>query len=457
MTPAKPRRFVTLGLWLILAAAATTARAQTLPAPSPTPQGTLTRPTVLTYPSQPGAQPATDTAQPTYPTSIAGAQGLLVETVDGKVLYSQLADQGFNPASAVKLATALDALHTFGPQHRFITGVWTNGTLDRTTGTLTGDLIISGRDPSFRYQHAVMLARELNRMGVRTVTGDLVVAFGFTMNFDWSSQHSASLLYDTLDAARRPAVAARDWGEERAALGDAAGLRAVPGVTVAGRPRVQSVPGDARLLLVQRSSKLTDILKVLLCYSNNFMAERIGDTVGGPQGVQRFVTQQLGLRPGEVMLSSTSGLGVNRVTPRAMMKIYRALVDELAKSQLTPSDILPVAGVDPGTLKKRYTTDAERGSVIGKTGTLVRTDGGASALVGQMRTRGGTLYFVIFNQRGSVWRFRQNQDSLVSQIQSSRGGPAPFNYRPLTLAMRLADTEMDRAQPAAKDEYEPDN
>jgi D-alanyl-D-alanine carboxypeptidase/D-alanyl-D-alanine-endopeptidase (penicillin-binding protein 4) len=111
-----------------------------------------------------------------------------------------------------------------------------------------------------------------------------------------------------------------------------------------------------------------------------------------------------------------------------MMKIFRALRDELAKNKLSPSDIMPVAGVDPGTLQKRYTSGPSRGSVIAKTGTLIRTDAGASALVGQMHTRTGeTLLFVIFNQRGNVLRFRENQDSLVWQMQSLRGGPSPFD------------------------------
>jgi D-alanyl-D-alanine carboxypeptidase len=113
----------------------------------------------------------------------------------------------------------------------------------------------------------------------------------------------------------------------------------------------------------------------------------------------------------------------------------------LQRQHLTLSDILPVAGIDPGTLEDRF-TGAWQGSVIAKTGTLVRTDGGASSLVGQMRTAsGGVLLFVIMNERGNVLRFRSNQDYLVMQVQNSRGGPKPFNYKPLALAMKLSDTE----------------
>ena len=417
-----------------------------------------TRPTVMTRPApvnpaQPTAAPVTpDIAPPVYETR---TQGVLVETIDGQKVMEQAADVTFNPASAVKLATALNALHNFGPGHRFSTGVWTNGSLDPATGTLTGDLIISGRDPSLHYEHAIQIAHELNEMGVRTVTGDLIVAPRFTMNFDWSAQRSGDAFYDTLDSSRRPVAAVRAWNEERAVFADYAAYPTVPSVAVMGAVYVNSVPEGARLLLDHRSSKLVDILKVLLCYSNNFMAERIGDNLGGAIGVEQFVRQTLDLQPSEVKLASTSGLGVNRVTPRAMMKILRALRDELAKNKLTFSDIMPVAGVDPGTLEKRYAATRGRGSVVAKTGTLIRTDGGASALVGQMRAASGeTLLFVIFNMRGNVTRFREAQDQIVAQIQNARGGPAPFSYRPLTLSMRLADTQL-KASPAGKDEYEP--
>jgi D-alanyl-D-alanine carboxypeptidase/D-alanyl-D-alanine-endopeptidase (penicillin-binding protein 4) len=451
------RLFFNLSLLILFALAPVAALAQQRTTEQPPPP-TYTRPTVLTRPTTPpSAQPAPvlDIDEPDYETPLFRTQGALVETLNGSTVMEQAADVSFNPASAVKLATALAALRSFGPEHRFITAVWTDGTFNEASGTITGDLIISGRDPSFHYEHAIMIARELNRQGIRTVTGDLIVAPRFSMNFDWSTQRSGEVLYDTLDASRRSSEATRNWYEERRALGDTVSFQSVPSVAVMGAVYVDSVPPRARLLLSHRSSKLVDVLKVLLCYSNNFMAERIGDTLGGPEGVRRLVVNSVGVKTWDVSLASTSGLGVNRVTPRAMMKIFRALRDELAKHKLSPSDIMPVAGIDPGTLKKRFTSYPSRGSVIAKTGTLIRTDSGVSALVGQMQTaKGETLLFVIFNQRGNVLRFRESQDALVTQLQNGRGGPAAFNYRPLTLAMRLADTELDSAN-ARKDEYEP--
>src|SRR3989441_9674607 len=103
------------------------------------------------------------------------------------------------------------------------------------------------------------------------------------------------------------------------------------------------------------------------------MAERIGENVGGPQAVSATLADKLKINADEMALSSTSGLGINRVTPRAMMKILRALSDELWKHSLSLSDILPVAGIDPGAPGGRYTDALTRGSVIAKNANLLRT------------------------------------------------------------------------------------
>lgn len=385
---------------------------------------------------------------------VYGLQGVLIETLDGKTISAQEVDQAFNPASSIKLATALVALQTFGAQHRFSTGFWTDGSFDRANGTILGNLYVTGRDPSFHYEHAVMVAHQLNGLGIRTVTGDLVIASGFTMNFGSSVWRSGEILYDTLDATLRSGEATRSWTYERSTLGDQSSLQTVPSVAVMGEIKVGSVAPAARLLLTHNSSKLTDVLKVLLCYSNNFMAERIGDSLGGRESVRRRLINTLAIPADEVQLGSLSGLGINRVTPRAMMRIFRELRKELQKNKLSPADIMPVAGIDPGTLEDRFTGPAWQGSVIAKTGTLIRTDGGASSLVGQMRTVDGeTLLFVIMNQRGNVLRFRENQDYIVMQVQNSRGGPKAFKYKPLSLTMKLADTESISG--SADTEFEP--
>lgn len=384
----------------------------------------------------------------------ANTTGLLVETPDGRVVRESGANRLFNPASATKLATALAALQNFGPRYRFATVLWTNGRFDPNTGTLDGDLFLSGRDPALHDEHVVMIAHQLNLLGVRTVSGDLYVPSGFSLNFDHAALRTGGRFYDTLDQTLRPPAAEsawRQWGAPAMKL-----TNARPSVAVMGDVYVGSVAPGARPLLTHHSSSLADILKVLLCYSNNFMAERLGELLGGPSGIESSLARRLGISRAEMRLSSASGLGSGRITARAMMKIYRALLNELAKNNLTAADILPVAGVDAGTLEKRFTGVWSRASVIAKTGTLPRTDGGVSSLVGQMRTRNGeTLLFVIFNQRGNVRRFRATQDVLLTALQHLRGGPAPFTYQPAQLAWRLSHSSFAAGKKIDSEEYEP--
>lgn len=452
--PMTSQRAIRFALGLLTAMLATGAvvpawaQSRTAPAPSAK-QSPAPTPPVASPTASPVAAEAASEQEAIY-----GLQGVLVETLDGATVSTQAADEAFNPASALKLATALVALRTFGPDHRFSTGVWTDGAIDKSTGTVNGNLYISGRDPSFHYEHAVMIARQLNSLGIRSVSGDLVIGPSFTMNFRWSARSSGVQLYQTLDSTLRSEEATRAWLYERGLLGDKASLAGVPSVSIMGELLVEPVASNGKLLLSHRSSKLVDILKVLLCYSNNFMAERIGESIGGVQSVRRNLIDTLGLTPDQIQMSSLSGLGINRASPRTMMRIFRALREELRKHRLSTTDIMPVAGIDPGTMETRFSQEPWRGSVIAKTGTLTRTDGGASSLVGQMRTASGaTLLFVIMNRRGSVWRFRLNQDYLVKQIQNSRGGPQAFSYKPRSLPMKLSDTQSSFA--AADDEFEP--
>jgi D-alanyl-D-alanine carboxypeptidase/D-alanyl-D-alanine-endopeptidase (penicillin-binding protein 4) len=371
-----------------------------------------------------------DIVAPSLEPIVGGMRGVLVETAQGQILMENSADATFNPASNIKLATAYAVLHAYKANFRFKTLIYTDGTIDQATGTVNGNLLVVGNDPSMQYEHAMAIAEALNKIGIQKVTGDLMVSPTFTMNYTPSSLRSGVLFYDTLDATRRSAASVSAWHNYLRATSPTQ-ARPIPSVAVMGAVVNDIVPSNPRLLATHESSPLKDILKGCLSYSNNFVAERLGDTVGGTNGVQNIVQREAKVPFEEFQIASTSGLGISRVTPRAMMKIFRALQNELIKNKISPTDIMPVAGIDEGTLKNRFNDFRSRGSVIGKTGTLPQSDGGVSSLVGQMATaKGEVLYFVIFNMRGNVNRFRDYQNDFVSYIQNSRGGAATFSYIP---------------------------
>jgi D-alanyl-D-alanine carboxypeptidase/D-alanyl-D-alanine-endopeptidase (penicillin-binding protein 4) len=373
---------------------------------------------------------------------IPGYTGILVETLDGKTVVESASNEAFNPASNVKIATAYAVLKTFGPDYRFPTNVWTDGTIDRSSGTLTGNIYISGRDPIFGYEHAVAIANALNRLGIRNITGDLIVTDNFAMNYSNSAAHSSEALFATLDSTKRSASATRIWLNYLSNSGMMNQVVGIPSVTFTGHVFVQSIPSSLKLLFSHESAPMRDIIKATLCYSNNFMAERLGDMLGGPYAVARVVQLNAGIQPADFSLQTSSGLGINRVTPASMMKLLRSLRSELARYRMTFADIMPVAGIDKGTLEYRFDTDFSKGSVVGKTGTLGNTDGGVSSLAGEISTRNGRLLFIVFNQHGSVSRFRAFQNSYISLIQGQFGGAAPVNYNPVSLDVRLAHSRI---------------
>lgn len=371
-----------------------------------------------------------------------GYTGILVESLDGNVVVESNSNFTFNPASNVKIATTFAVLKTFGPEFRFMTNVYTDGAIDRNTGTLNGNLYVSGKDPMFGYQHGVALAYELNKLGIRAVSGDLIVTDNFVMNYSGSSLVSAQTLASTMDMSRRNAAATKLWLNHLSYSGKFNQVNFVPGVTFSGSTYVQPIPSNLNLLFTHESAQLREILKATMCYSNNFLAEKLGDLVGGPFAVSRLVQMNAGVAPQEFSIATSSGLGYNRVTPNAMMKLIRALRNDLARYKMTFADVMPVAGIDKGTLEGRFDEDFARGSVVGKTGTLPNTDGGVSALAGEVNTRNGRLLFVIFNMRGGVAKFRSFQNGFVSLVQGQFGGAMPMNYDVVSLDTRLARTRV---------------
>lgn len=413
-------------------------REDLLPKPSATP---LVTPTGSSEPLETVATPIIYANSP-FPiiaeTPIPGRSGVLIEDINGNVIVESSSDAAFNPASNVKLATAYAVLVTFGPNFRFITNVWTDGTLDSETGVLDGNLYVSGRDPVFAYEHAILLADELNRMGIRSITGNLIVTENFVINRTSSASRSAKSMLAYFDSEKRSSAAKRAWSDFRFYSGKPGRFAESPGLVFSGEAAIGPIPPGTRLLFAHESAAMREIVKAMLSFSSNFLAARLGEMLGGPLAVARIVHQYTGAEPAEFYMQTSSGLGINRVTPRAMMKLLRALRADLARFDMRLADILPVAGMDEGTLENRFDTDFSRGSVVGKTGTLSHTDGGVSTLAGEMNTRSGKVLFVIFNQRGRVSRFRAFQNSYISLIQGQLGGAAQLDYSPISIEARLA-------------------
>lgn len=333
------------------------------------------------------------------------AQGLLIESVDGSTIYADhQSNIAFNPASVIKLATSFTALQKFGPDYQFETAFYAAGDIDKKTHTLKGDLILQATgDPVLTTADVNKLVRDAIRAGIKRVNGNLVVCGPFTY-----ASYSK-----TADGTKHLASVVKKMGIR---VSGTTSFRAVSGLGMRGN-----------MLSSHSSAYLREILFRQNAHSVNLTAERVGEAVGGPKGVEAFLTGSVGIPQAEISISRTSGLDYNRITPRSTVHLLQAMMQWLSQRNMEPEDIMPVAGIDAGTLQSRFKSADYRGAVVGKTGTLPSTDGGVSTLAGILYTRDrGPILFAIFNTRGSVKAYRQLQDSLLQELIEESGGPQPI-------------------------------
>jgi len=360
-----------------------------------------------------------------------------VERHDGAAEASHRADEPINPASIVKIATSLWALERLCPGHRFVTGFGIRGSLDGASGVLDGDLIvIGGGDPDFHVENAYLVARELNRRGLRRVRGAMLVDDRFWLGWEGGSERRerdpqrralsmGRALRDALDPVR--------WDDAtRAAIArlrDRHALQAEPlaAVVVQGDVTRHDEVRASRLLVEHRSNPLAVTLKRLNAYSNNDI-DRLGDGLGPLGALETYLARRLGAVSAAAppTLASYSGLGSNRMSCRQIVGVLRELDRVSAELGLGLGDLLPVSGCDPGTLQ-RFPGLGERerrGALVAKTGTLARTDGGVAVLAGSARAADGEWLFCVASPTigRELARARDEQQRWVLDLLERHGG-----------------------------------
>ncbi|HEU5486712.1 MAG TPA: D-alanyl-D-alanine carboxypeptidase/D-alanyl-D-alanine-endopeptidase, partial [Microlunatus sp.] len=103
---------------------------------------------------------------------------VVLDAATGSELYVRSGSRATVPASNTKIVTAAAAMHTLGPGYRFKTQVIKRAKI--TGSTLDGRLYLKGYgDPTARSSDYAVLARKVRAVGIRTVTGKLVVDAGY--------------------------------------------------------------------------------------------------------------------------------------------------------------------------------------------------------------------------------------------------------------------------------------
>jgi len=333
------------------------------------------------------------------------------ERADGST-GSNRADESFNPASVVKVATTLWALETLGADHRFGTTFGVRGAIDAESGVLDGDVLVLGNgDPDFHVENAQLVARRLIDAGIRRVGGSLYVNDAFWIGWEQGAdgriddpQRRASLMAKRLADAWNP----RTWtpGTVRAMreCRERSGCEAPDvSIEVARAGGLDSGGGEWRAVLEHLSNPLAVILKRLNDYSNNDI-ERLAYSLGDAAAMTRFYRERWRDPDPAVSFETLSGLGSNRLSPRQVVRLLRELQDRAARHDLRLADLLPALGCGRNTLLNypRLLAGLPQGGLVAKTGTLVQTDGGVVALAGWIASEGGDVAFCLAAPRNGA-------------------------------------------------------
>ena len=365
---------------------------------------------------------------------------LLIDLASGQELAELNPDLPLIPASTVKLATAVVALDVLGPEHQFRTELLAHGLVER--GVLRGDLILRGSgDPSLDLADLLGLAVRLESSGVRQVDGRFLIDDTALPRFSEieptqppeaaynASLGALSLAFNRVHVAWRgggridvatlpplyearfegasprqlpPGGVALQSNDERSVVwrvadrgrrrqmtelpvkdpGLHAGyvfrqLAAAQGISL-GPPLRGVTPPGAVVVAVHESAPLRYLVRDMLLYSNNVMAEliglstaqRLGNPWGGLDVAGDLLLGHLATLLPEVdwrgaTLGNLSGLdGTARLTPRQLAAIARYGWQREALPALLPG------GGWSGTLTRRFAGADEALRVWAKTGTL---------------------------------------------------------------------------------------
>jgi D-alanyl-D-alanine carboxypeptidase/D-alanyl-D-alanine-endopeptidase (penicillin-binding protein 4) len=368
--------------------------------------------------------------------------GIVIKSDDGRIVYQRNQNKLLKPASNLKLVTSAIALEKLGPDFRYETQLYLDGTV--TNGTLNGNIIIVGTaDPLLsgyfdgRINTIVaQWADTLQARGIKAITGDVVLDNSYFTNNEFGDEEDApapkphNISFATVASftnanasqlakvTRTKIVKTKSGKKVKRVYGFKRGTRrklvsVEPNVYTANafikelRSRNMISSEEMRKinysLSIDRtkwkyfytsvSPKLGDILKITNKLSDNFYADQLTRTLGaefngegtlesGLDVEREFLKLNVGIAEKDVQLADGSGLSHdNFVTPATLIRLMDFMKRE--KNFDTYYESLSIPMMD-GTLQGRINHELAS-NIRAKTGTI----SGVTSLSGYMTSRNG--------------------------------------------------------------------
>lgn len=351
---------------------------------------------------------------------------LVSDLATGRILFSRNRLTRQLPASTTKLVTAVNALETFGPGHRFTTTVLDGATPDHV-------VLVGGGDPSLRSTDLATLAAATAsaltlsaRPAVNLLVDDSLFpapsrAFGWLRNYvPRDIRPVRALVVNQHKVMDTSLDAGRTFAAQLRALGITVTIVARGRDTVAG-PALATVQGLPLSLIVSDMLHRSDNDHAEALHRLVALAQGFPATWRGSAAAQRVVLRRLGVELGSSHLYDGSGLSrAGRLTAQQLVSVltlaYQTTHPALVSLQ---HEALPIAG-QTGTLAARFKrfntapTSCAAGLVEAKTGSL----SGVISLAGYALGADGQLKVFAFlvNGRPSTLTTRRAVDRLASTV-----------------------------------------
>lgn len=317
------------------------------------------------------------------------------DLTNDRPLFASGQRQRMRPASTMKVLTAVVGLDLLGGSYQLATRLYATAAL---ADTLRGDVIVQGgMDPLLSHDDVVAMVSHLQRAGVRTIAGNLVLDLSMKddrhLGWGWCWDDDEARLNPLLYGGEE--VFVERWLKELERVG----------ITLQGSIKEARVPSGAQLLAM-RGHGIAQVLGPMMKRSDNLFAESLFYQIAAhdkrpyasrKEAERHFnaFIQRLRLNPSDYTIADGSGLSLyNYLSPELLVMTLRyAYGHEAVYDGLLPS--LPVMGRD-GTLQSRGRGTSAQGRVMAKTGTV----SGITSLAGYATTASGRQLAFAFILQG---------------------------------------------------------
>ena len=318
-------------------------------------------------------------------------------------------DQLWPIASLTKLFMSYWAIEKLGLNYQFKTYFH----FDRENKNVH---ISGSQDPYFLEEGLFYFMSELNKLGVKEIK-TLSFDSNFYYHFSKDSTVIQKKLISYLNTKRWTRLVKEQYKEMQLEYKEILNLtKNLSFKAQVIQTKFKEKPTGVKY--VYFSSPLSEYLRILNAYSNNFTSDSLLNYLGGIQEFNNFFNAKFNWKKQSFKFYTGSGLPVkdgsrkdNLASCSQVLQVISKLKEKLNMHALSLPQLLVTPGIDVGTLRERFKKESSfSGSLWGKTGTLDL----ASSLAGVLYTEKKPLLFAMMSKSVKSRPFKKKEELWIN-------------------------------------------